>query len=180
VLTLVNIYGTLKKINQFGLSTLPQTRLFLVCGFFLGGNMWELIWPVLLVVGANTFYNICAKSTPIDINAFASLSITYFTAAILCIIMFFTTGSSLKLTTELAKANWTSVILGISILALEFGYVSIYRAGWKIGEASLVANIMLACVLIFVGLLLYKEAVSLRQIAGMIICGFGLYLIGKQ
>ncbi|GBG57832.1 membrane protein [Sporomusaceae bacterium FL31] len=142
--------------------------------------MWELIWPVLLVVGANTFYNICAKSTPIDINAFASLSITYFIATILCMIMFFTTGSSPKLSTELAKANWTSVILGISIVALEFGYVSIYRAGWKIGEASLVANIMLACVLLFVGLLLYKEAVSLRQIAGMIICGFGLYLIGKQ
>ena len=141
--------------------------------------MWELIWPVLLVVGANTFYNICAKSTPNDINAFASLSITYFIAMILCIVMYFTTGNTPKLTTELAKANWTSVVLGISILALEFGYVSIYRVGWKIGEASLIANIMLACVLIFVGLLLYKEAVSFRQIIGMIICGFGLFLISK-
>ncbi|QDR81872.1 hypothetical protein [Sporomusa termitida] len=141
--------------------------------------MWELIWPILLVVGANTFYNICAKSTPVDINAFASLSIAYFTAMILGIIMFFITDSPLKLTTELAKANWTSVVLGISIVALEFGYISIYRAGWKIGEASLVANIILACVLLLVGLLLYKEALSLRQIVGLIICGLGLFLIGK-
>jgi len=141
--------------------------------------MWELVWPVLLVVGANTFYNICAKSTPADINAFASLSITYFAAMLLCVIMFLIAGSSLKLSTELAKANWTSVVLGISIVALEFGYVSIYRAGWKIGEASLVANIILACVLLLVGLLLYKEAVSLRQIVGMIICGIGLFLISK-
>lgn len=141
--------------------------------------MWEQIWPILLVVGANTFYNICAKSTPSDINAFASLSITYFVASIMSIILFFITGSSLKLTLEFAKANWTSFILGISIVALEFGYVSLYRAGWKVSEASLVANIILACVLLFVGLILYKEDVSLRQVAGMIICGVGLFLISK-
>lgn len=141
--------------------------------------MWDLMWPVLLVVGANTFYNVSAKSTPDDINAFISLSITYFIAMILSIIMFVISGSSLKLTTELAKANWTSVVLGISVVALEFGYISIYRAGWKIGVASLVANIMLACVLLLVGVLVYKEVISLRQIAGMIVCGIGLFLIGK-
>lgn len=139
----------------------------------------ELIWPILLVVGANSFYNICAKSMPNDINAFASLGVTYFVATILCIIMFFSGGSSLKLTTELAKANWTSIILGISIVALEFGYICIYRAGWKIGVASLVANILLACILLLVGVLLYKEAMSLRQVIGMMICGVGLLLIGK-
>ena len=26
--------------------------------------MWNLLWPMLMVVGANTVYNICAKSTP--------------------------------------------------------------------------------------------------------------------
>lgn len=141
--------------------------------------MWELMWPILLVVGANTFYNICAKSTPTDVNAFASLGITYFAATIMCMIMFFITGSPLKLTTELAKSNWTAVVLAISVVALEFGYVSIYRAGWKISEASIMANIILACVLLLVGLILYKEDISLRQIAGMVICGIGLFLISR-
>ena len=141
--------------------------------------MSDLIWPILLVVGANTFYNICAKSTPSDMNAFASLSITYFIAAILCIFMFFVTDKPIKLSAELTKANWTSIVLGISVVALEFGYVSIYRAGWKIGTASLVANISLACILLIIGLLLYKETIVFRQVIGMIICGIGLYLIGK-
>ena len=39
--------------------------------------MWSMIWPILIVVGANTFYHICAKSTPENANAFASLAITY-------------------------------------------------------------------------------------------------------
>lgn len=139
----------------------------------------ELIWPILLVVAANSFYNICAKSMPSDINAFASLGITYSIATILCIVMFFGGSNSAKLTTELAKANWTSIVLGIAIVALEFGYICIYRAGWRIGVASLVANILLACVLLLLGVLLYKEAISLRQIAGLIVCGVGLFLMGK-
>ena len=43
--------------------------------------MWSMIWPILIVVGANTFYHICAKSTPEGVNAFASLTITYLVGA---------------------------------------------------------------------------------------------------
>lgn len=141
--------------------------------------MWYLIWPMLLVVGANTFYNVCAKSLPEEVNAFASLSITYLMASVLSIILFFITGSQKNLITEVSKVNWTTFVLGISIVALEFGYISIYRAGWKISVATLVANIGLACVLLIVGLLLYKEVISLRQVIGMVVCAAGLFLIGK-
>ena len=141
--------------------------------------MWYLIWPILLVIGANTFYNISAKSTPDGINAFASLSITYLVATVLSVIMFFVTGSQKNLLAEISKANWTSFVLGIAVVALEFGYINIYRAGWKIGIASLVANIGLACVLLALGLLLYKESMSLRQVVGMIVCLIGLFLISK-
>ena len=79
---------------------------------------------------------------------------------------------------EFSKANWTSAVLGIAVLALEFGYMCIYRAGWKVSTASVIANIALACVLVFVGMLLYKETITLRQIIGMLVCAAGLYLIG--
>lgn len=141
--------------------------------------MWNLIWPILLVAGANTFYNICAKSTPDGINAFASLSVTYFIGAVLSIILFFITGNQKNFITEISKANWTSLVLGMSVVALEFGYISIYRAGWKISMGSLVANISLACVLMLLGLLVYKETISLRQAVGMIVCIIGLFLISK-
>jgi uncharacterized membrane protein len=69
--------------------------------------------------------------------------------------------------------------LGIAIVGLEFGYICIYRAGWKIGVASLVANISLACVLLLVGLFVYKEVITLKQLLGMGICAIGLMLIVK-
>ena len=116
---------------------------------------------------------------PGKINAFASLTVTYFTCFVLSIFMFYITSSQKNLIAELSHINWTSFVLGISVVALEFGYISLYRAGWKVSAGSLVANISLACVLLIVGLLAYKESVSPRQLVGIGGCVVGLLLINK-
>ena len=138
-----------------------------------------MLWPVLVVVGANTIYNISTKSTPANVNAFASLAMTYVMAALSSVVLFFLTSDSKNLLAELAKTNWTAYALGIAIIGLEFGYICIYRAGWKIGVASLVANISLACVLLIVGYFFYKEVITLKQLIGMGVCALGLMLIVK-
>ena len=141
--------------------------------------MWNMIWPLLVVVGANTIYNISTKSTPSDVNAFASLATSYFIAMLGSVVMFFLTSDSKNLLVEISKTNWSALALGIAIVGLEFGYICIYRAGWKIGVASLVANISLACVLLLIGLFVYKEVITLKQLLGMGICAIGLMLIVK-
>ena len=141
--------------------------------------MWNMIWPLLIVVGANTIYNVSTKSTPSDVNAFASLATSYFIAMLGSVVMFFLTSDSKNLLVEISKTNWSALALGIAIVGLEFGYICIYRAGWKIGVASLVANISLACVLLLVGLFVYKEVITLKQLLGMGICGVGLMVIVK-
>lgn len=141
--------------------------------------MWNMLWPVLVVVGANTIYNISTKSTPANVNAFASLAMTYVMAALSSVVLFFLTSDSKNLLAELAKTNWTAYALGVAIIGLEFGYICIYRAGWKIGVASLVANISLACVLLVVGYFFYKEIITLKQLLGMGVCAIGLMLIVK-
>ena len=141
--------------------------------------MWNLLWPMLIVICANTVYNISTKSTPSDINSFASLTVTYTVAAVSSLLLFFITSENRNLAAELTKTNWTAFALGIAIVALEFGFICIYRAGWKISVASLVANISLACILLLIGVLLYREAISAKQIAGMIFAAIGLILIAK-
>ena len=141
--------------------------------------MWNMLWPVLVVVGANTIYNISTKSTPANVNAFASLAMTYVMAALSSVVLFFLTSDSKNFLAELAKTNWTAYALGVAIIGLEFGYICIYRAGWKIGVASLVANISLACVLLIVGYFFYKEVITLKQLLGMGVCALGLMLIVK-
>lgn len=139
----------------------------------------QMLWPIMVVVAANTLYHICAKQTPEGLNAFASLGMTYFVAMVASLVMFFATATDKNIGHELAKVNWTSLIFGISIVALEFGYLNVYRVGWKVSTVSLVANIALAVILLVVGLLVYKEAITLRQVIGMAVCVVGLILIGK-
>lgn len=117
------------------------------------------------------------KSMPGDVNPFGALMVTYLGAAIISAIIFLYMVGPSNVGAEVSKINWTSVILALAIVGLEVGYVFVYRAGWAVSTATVVANIGLACVLIVVGYFLYRENVSLNQIAGIVVCMFGLVLI---
>lgn len=141
--------------------------------------MWQMLWPILIIIGANTLYHTCAKSTPPDISPFASLALTYLIAGAVSIVMFFLTGGQKNILQEMTKANWATILLSASIVFLEFGYICVYRAGWQVSVASLVCNITVACILLFVGIFLYKETITPKQMAGIAVCAAGLLLIGK-
>lgn len=138
-----------------------------------------MMWPIFIVVFANVFYNIIAKSTPNAVQPFASLIITYLTAAIVSFMLFLIASEDKNITNEIQKANWTSVAFGLALVALEFGYIYVYRVGWKISIGSLVANISLSCALLLIGVVFFKESISIRQIMGMVMCIGGLLLISK-
>ena len=139
--------------------------------------MWDMIWPILLVILSNTVYNICTKSTPSNVNAFGTLMITYMVAAILTALIFVFMVKPENVMAELSNVNWTSVVLGIAIVGLELAYIFAFRAGWKVSSASIVANIGLAIVLVFVGAVLYGENITIKQLGGILICAVGLFLI---
>ena len=81
------------------------------------------------------------------------------------------------LSQEVPLLNWAPFVLGISLVALEFGYILLYRVGWNISVGSLVCNIILAIILLAIGLLFYRELLSIRQIFGVLLCIAGLFFI---
>ncbi|WP_243135799.1 EamA family transporter [Acetobacterium tundrae] len=135
--------------------------------------------PVFLIVAANVFYNICAKSIPETVNPFLSLLVTYLVSALVTLILLFVTGLDENFTDALEKINWSSVILGISVVALEFGYITAYRVGWNVSICSVVANIALAVLLVPIGILFYKEVITMSQLIGIILCMAGLFFINQ-
>jgi len=77
------------------------------------------------------------------------------------VLLYFFTSETKNLIADYKNLNWTSFVLGITIVGLEVGFIQMYRAGWNISIGSLVANIILAVVLIIVGLLIYKDNISI-------------------
>ena len=141
--------------------------------------MWNMLWPLLLIVGSNTFYHICAKSMPEEAHTFGALTVTYLIGAALSAAVFITSVRPANVLTELHKLNWAPFVLGLAIVGLEAGNVFLYRAGWKISVGSVVGNISLAVVLLFVGYFLFREQITARQLIGVAVCALGLYLITK-
>lgn len=137
------------------------------------------VLPIVLIVVSNIVYNVCQKSTPSNVNPFSALLITYLTAAILTLIASVFYKSEKGFLQSFNELNWTSVALGVAIVGLELGYLLAYRAGWNISVGSLVANIILAILLIPIGILFYKEGFALNQIIGVVFCMVGLILINK-
>lgn len=142
--------------------------------------MFEYVFPIIIVVSSNVLYHICQKSMSKGSNPFLLLLITYLTAAIISIIasqFYNTDGGIIQSFKEL---NWRSVVLGIAIVGLEFGYMLTYKAGWDISMGSLVANIALAITLIPIGIFFFKEEFSLNKVFGVIFCIIGLIFINKK
>jgi len=141
--------------------------------------MFIYVSSIVLIVVSNTVYNICQKSTPQNANPFTALLITYLTAAILTLIAIVFYKTDKGFLQSFSDLNWTSIVLGFSIVGLELGYLLAYRAGWNISVGSLVANIALALMLIPVGVIFFKEGFELNKIVGIAFCLIGLVLINK-
>ena len=125
-------------------------------------------------------HQICTKGVPENMNPFASLIITYLVGAAVAFIMFLILGDSRDILTELKKANWTSFVLGIVLVGLEVGFIYAYKAGWKVSAAQIVTSSILGVILIIVGYVGYKEAITWNKIVGVIVCLAGLGLINLK
>ena len=136
-------------------------------------------WPIILIVVSNVFYHICSKSTPQDINPFASLTVTYLVGAAVSAVLFFVLNPGQNLLAQYKQINWTTWILGIAIVGLEAGSLYMYKVGWSISTGQLVHSAILAICLIFVGYLLYKEAITPTKLVGIVLCLVGLFFINR-
>ena len=139
-------------------------------------QMW---WPIGLIVFSNVFYHICSKQTPEGVHPLAALTVTYVVAAVDSGLLYLIITPGAHLLREYKSLNWTSVVLGLAIVGLEAGSMYMYKAGWNINSGHLVHSSILAVLLVFVGYLLYHEAITFTKLAGIGICLVGIFLINR-
>lgn len=140
---------------------------------------FSMIWPIALIVLANILYNICSKETPQSIDPLASLTVTYLVGAGFSALLYALLNKKANLFTEYSHLNWTSFVLGLAVVGLEAGSIYMYKAGWKISSGQLVYSSVLAVCLVVIGVVFYRESISLTKAAGIAVCALGLYLINR-
>lgn len=139
----------------------------------------SMVWPIALIVFSNIIYQICAKEVPKDMDAMASMTITYLVGTICSAVMFFITNKGGNLLHEYAKNNWAPIFLGISVVGLEIGFIYAYKNGWQVSMVSIVQSSFLSIALLIVGALLYHESISVNKVIGIVLCLAGLVFLNK-
>jgi drug/metabolite transporter (DMT)-like permease len=135
---------------------------------------------MIIAIFSGAAYHICQKYMPSDINPLVALSVTYATAFALSILISFIYPSKTGFVDSIRGVNWASFVLGLSIVGLEAGFLLVYRSGWNLSVASLVGNVTTSLLLVPVGLLVFKEVITMKNALGIVLSLVGIILISQK
>jgi hypothetical protein len=133
------------------------------------------VGSIALTIAGNIAYHLLNKSVAPDAHPFASLVATYgtgllFSLAVLAV-------SSQGVAGGLRDLNWASYALGLVVVLLELGFLLAYRAGWKISVAAVYSNVAVGLLLLPIGYLFYREAITPTNLLGIVLAVVALVLM---
>ena len=140
--------------------------------------MFSTWWPLLLVVASSVGYQVGLKEVSGIGDPMISLMVTYLAASVVSfVIYFFQSLGKESFLRGVLSVNVSAMELGLAIVGIEVGTLFMYRAGWAVNVAFVVANSLIVAALMLTGFLLYKEKLTLRQLIGVGISLAGILCI---
>ena len=139
--------------------------------------MGMLTVALSLAVASNVLYHLSQKSVPEGVHPMLSLTVTYVAALVVTLLLWPLYPAAASGPPSLSRVNWSSVAVGIAIVGVELGVLLAYRAGLRVSLGATLINVTVALVLIPVGLLFFRENLSLTNVAGLGLCLAGLWLL---
>lgn len=141
------------------------------------GSMFLFYFSITLAIASSAFYHFVAKNTPANVNFTISLLVTYAVAFGVVLLTLFFSPLQGGLGAELRKLNWASVGLAVAIVGIEFGFLLTYRAGWSVGVAAVLVNVVATLILVPVAIFLFKDKLTWVNIMGILVCLVGLIML---
>ena len=134
-------------------------------------------FSISLAIASSALYHFAAKSTPSNVNFAASLLVTYAVAFFVTLLGFFFFPAKHGVIAEIKQLNWASIGLAIAIVGIEFGFLLTYRAGWHLGIAAVLVNVVASLILVPVAIFLFKDRIAWINSLGILICLAGLVML---
>jgi len=136
--------------------------------------------PFAVAIGGSLLYHLSQRSIPKGANPFHATLIAYAVGAALCAVgaRLYPGGKSFVET--LRGANWAVFAVGFAVVAIEVGFLLAYRAGWRVSVAAVSVNVAVTALLVPVGLLLFRDELTARDVLGLGCCVVGLILVAHD
>ena len=140
-------------------------------------SMFLFYFSISLAILSSALYHFSAKSTPSNVNFTVSLMVTYFIAFGVASLGFLFFPIQHGILAELKRLNCASVILAVAVVGIEYGFLLIYRAGWNLSVASIVAITGSSLILIPLAIFVFKDKLNWVNAAGIVFCLAGMVML---
>jgi len=140
-------------------------------------NMFLFYFSITLAICSSALYHFTAKSTPSNVNFTVSLLVTYAIAFVVTSLGFFFFPVKNGLITEIRHLNWASIGLAIAVVGIEYGFLLTYRAGWNLGIAAVLVNVVASLLLVPFAIFVFNDKISWVNILGILVCLAGLVML---
>lgn len=137
-------------------------------------------FPFVLAVSGMLFYHLSQKAIPREMNPFIATIIAYVVGIVVCALCAFIYPSNKSFAESVKQSNWAVLLVGAAAACIEVGFMLAYRAGWRISVAAVATNVAATAMLVPIGILIYKDQLSLRNILGLVFCALGLVLVVRD
>lgn len=136
-------------------------------------------FAIALVLLSNVVYHLALRAVPREANPAVATLAAYLVATLATAATLPVLARDVQILPAFRTLNWSTVLVGVAIVGIEIGYLLAYRAGWTLSTASVTANVSLAVVLLGIGILAFKEPLTLQRATGVGFCVLGLWLVNR-
>jgi multidrug transporter EmrE-like cation transporter len=139
----------------------------------------QLTW-LGVAIAATVAYHIVMKLTPVGANPYLSLAVSYAVVTVIFVGVYAVLPGAGGLRAAFGQLNWTALVLGMVVVFLDLGFMMLYRGGFQVSLGQIITQSAAALLLLLLGVAFFAEKLSATNLAGIVLCVGGLWLINKH
>ena len=139
----------------------------------------QFAWLLLAIV-ASVGYHLVLKVTPGAVNPLLSLAITYAIGAAAFLGCYALVPDTPPIRDAVRLVNWTALGLAITVIAIDVAFLLLYRSGFEVALGLNITQAAAALILVAVGVIVFREKITAMNLAGIVLCVVGLWLISRR
>ncbi len=125
-------------------------------------------------------YHVCQKAVAPGVNPIVALVAFYLVAGLASLPLLIAFPIEGGLSKQLSQMNWAIVGVGVAIVLIEIGFLLAYRVGGQLSSVFVLTSASVACALLVIGLVVYRESMSASKVIGIALALAGIFLVSRS
>jgi drug/metabolite transporter (DMT)-like permease len=138
-----------------------------------------MLFPVLLTVVSSATYHFMLKQTSTKASPVLVLFWSYAIAAVVCLAALVMKQENVKVASVFEDKAWLPLVLAMALIGIEFGYILSYKSGGKIGQVSMITQMVSLVVMFVIGFMIMKEPITFKKGFGIASALFSFHLLSR-